>query len=311
MEIYSNLLKENIQFNKRSAVALGKFDGLHKGHMSLISMLMETKKNEDVDAIVFTFVKSPKEALKNESYKYILTMLEKRNFMEHNKVDALVECPIDKELLSMKPEIFIRDILVKRLAVKQIVCGEDFRFGHNRRGDVNLLKSLESEYDYKTTVIKKLQHNNRDISSTYIREEIAKGNISVANELLGYPYTVIGQVAKGMQLGRTIGFPTINIIPEVDKLLPPNGVYYTKVFVDDTYYRAITNIGTKPTVNGDKSITIETNLLDDSLDLYGKNVKIEFFEFVRPEKKFESLEELKATIAKDVEKCRKEFRLVI
>lgn len=308
MEIYGNVLVQDIKVNNGTAVALGKFDGLHRGHRELVKLLADAKKNGDIQAMAFAFVKSPRETLDNESRKYILTTSEKRLFMEQNGIDILVECPIEREILSMEPEQFITRVLVDKFAVKKIICGEDFRFGHKRKGDVQLLKKLEGVYGYETIVIKKLQHGDRDISSTYIREGIAAGNIPLVNELLGYPYTIIGVVTKGQQLGRTIGFPTVNIIPEEEKLLPPNGVYYTDAIVDGTKYKAITNIGTKPTVNGDSGITIETNLLDVSMDLYGKTLELQFFQFVRPEKRFASIEELKTAVEKDIESCRENYK---
>ena len=306
MKIYGNVLTEHIQVNKGTALVIGKFDGLHKGHRALLEMLSKAKAEEDLQTAIFTFVRSPVEALANTKQQYILTTEEKRLFMEHNGIDILVECPLEPEILSIEPEAFIEDILVKRLGIKRIFCGEDCGFGYKRRGNASLLKRQEGKFGYKTTVIKKLQYDGRDISSTFIREEIAKGNIETVNELLGYPYTAIGVVAKGQQLGRTLGFPTFNIIPTEDKLLPPNGVYYTKSIIDGESYPSITNIGTRPTVNGDNTITIETNILDVSIDLYKKTVELEFFKFIRPEKKFGSTDELKAAVENDIKRCREE-----
>ena len=306
MEIYGNILTEQIQVDKGTALVIGKFDGLHKGHRALLEMLSKAKEEEDLQTAIFTFVRSPMEALDNTKQQYILTAEEKRLFMEHNGIDILVECPLEPEILSIEPEAFIEDILVKRLGIKRIFCGEDCGFGYKRRGNASLLKRQEGKFGYKTTVIKKLQYDGRDISSTFIREEIAKGNIETVNELLGYPYTAIGVVAKGQQLGRTLGFPTFNIIPTEDKLLPPNGVYYTKSIIDGESYPSITNIGTRPTVNGDNTITIETNILDVSIDLYKKTVELEFFKFIRPEKKFGSTDELKAAVENDIKRCREE-----
>ena len=306
MKIYGNVLTEEIQVNKGTALVIGKFDGLHKGHRALLKMLLEAKKEEGLQTAIFTFVKSPKEALEKTKQQYILTAEEKRLFMENNGIDILVECPLEPKILSIEPESFIEDILVGKLGVKRIFCGEDCGFGYKRRGNADLLIKLEERFGYKTTVIKKLQYDGRDISSTFIREEIAKGNIETVNELLGYPYTTIGVVGQGKQLGRTLGFPTFNIIPAEDKLLLPNGVYYTNSIIDGKKYSSITNIGTRPTVNGDNSITIETNILDVSIDLYEKTIELEFFKFIRPEKKFSSIEELKATVENDIRKCREE-----
>ena len=306
MEIYGNILTEQIQVDKGTALVIGKFDGLHKGHRALLEMLSKAKEEEDLQTAIFTFVKSPKEALEKTKQQYILTTEEKRLFMENNGIDILVECPLEPEILSIEPEAFIEDILVSKLGVKRIFCGEDCGFGYKRRGNADLLIKLQDKFGYKTTVIKKLQYDGRDISSTFIREEIEKGNIETVNELLGYPYTAIGVVAKGQQLGRTLGFPTFNIIPTEDKLLLPNGVYYTNSIIDGVKHPSITNIGTRPTVNGDNNITIETNILDVSIDLYEKTLELEFLKFIRPEKKFNSIEELKAAVEEDINKCREE-----
>lgn len=306
MKIYGNILTEDIQVNKGTALVIGKFDGLHKGHRALLDMLSKAKKEEGLLTAIFTFVKSPKEALEKTKQQYILTTKEKRLFMEHNGIDILVECPLEPEILSIEPEIFVEKILVDKLNIKRIFCGEDCGFGYKRRGNAELLKELEGRYGYKTTVIKKLQYGGRDISSTYIREEIEKGNLETVNELLGYPYTAIGKVVQGRQLGRTLGFPTFNIIPTEDKLLLPKGVYYTNSIVDGNKYPSITNIGTRPTVNGENDITIETNILDVSIDLYEKTLELEFFKFIRPERKFNSKEELKAAVENDIKRCREE-----
>ena len=306
MKIYGNVLTEDIKVNKGTALVIGKFDGLHKGHRALLDMLSKAKCEEGLLTAIFTFVKSPKEALENTKQQYILTTKEKRLLMEQNGIDILIECPLEPEILSIEPEAFVEDILVDKLNVKRIFCGEDCGFGYKRRGNADLLKELESKFGYKTTVIKKLQYGGRDISSTYIREEIAKGNLETVNELLGYPYTAIGKVVQGKMLGRTLGFPTFNIIPTEDKLLLPKGVYYTNSLIDGQKYPSITNIGTRPTVNGEDDITIETNILDVSIDLYEKTIELEFFKYIRPEKKFSSKEELKAAVEEDIKRCREE-----
>lgn len=304
MIIYGNVLEQDIKINSEVAVALGKFDGLHRGHRTLIEQLSLAKSQRGLLCVVFAFVKSPKETLEGEDMKYILTTAEKRLFMEQNGVDILVECPIKKEILSMEPEDFIEKILKDKLNVKEIICGSDFRFGHNRRGNVEFLREHEHIYNYRTIIVDKLKYDERDISSTYIREEIAKGNISLVNELLGYPYTVMGVVRHGKQLGRTIGFPTVNIVSEADKMLPPNGVYLTVAVIDGKEYPAITNIGTRPTVDNSGNTTIETHLFDVSIDMYGRPLELRFLRFIRPEKKFENIDKLKEAIRDDIRVCR-------
>lgn len=300
MKIYGDISDETIKTENGTAIAIGKFDGLHKGHRALIELVKNEKANGLVPA-VFTFARAPRELIGSQRQKYILTAAEKRMFMEKNGVEILVEQPLNDTIISTEPEAFIRDILVGRLSVKKIFCGSDFHFGHKRMGDVDFLKQNEKKYGYETIVIDKLKHGKRDISSTYIREEIGRGAMELLNELLGYPYTMLGVVSEGRKLGRTLGFPTVNIIPDEDKLLPPNGVYFTKAIVDGKEYDGITNVGIRPSVKGSGFVNVETHILDFKQDMYGKLLELQFFEFERPEKKYETLEELKAVVHRDIE----------
>ena len=209
----------------------------------------------------------------------------------------------------MEPEEFV-SMIVSRLNVKCIVVGDDFRFGHNRAGDHELLLKLAPKHGYELIVVDKLKDNGRDISSTYIREEVARGNIKKANSLLGYPYFIMGRVVHGKQLGRTIGIPTINMLPEAEKILPPFGVYASKVNVSDKWYLGITNIGRKPTIEGENPVGVETYIIDFSQDVYDYVVTIELYDFLRPEKKFDSIEELKEQISGDIVKVIKYYRNV-
>ena len=300
MKIYGDISEEIIKTENGTAIAIGKFDGLHRGHRALIELVKNEKKNGLVPA-VFAFARAPKELIGSEKQKYILTAAEKRMFMEKNGVEVLVEQPLNDVIISTEPEAFIRDILVGRLSVKKIFCGSDFHFGHKRLGDVDFLRKFEKKYGYETIVIDKLKYGERDISSTYIREEISKGSMKLINELLGYPYTMLGVVLEGQKLGRTLGFPTVNITPDEDKLLPPNGVYFTKAIIDGRQYDAITNVGIRPSVKGSGFVNVETHILDFEQDMYGKTLELQFFEFERPEQKFESLSELKTAVHRDIE----------
>lgn len=299
MKIYGDISEEIIKTENGTAIAIGKFDGLHRGHKALIELITGEKHNGLVPA-VFTFARAPKELIGNEKQKYVLTASEKRMFMEKNGVEILVEQPLNETIIGTEPEAFIRDILVKKLGVKKIFCGSDFRFGHKRLGDVEFLKKFEEKYGYRTVVIDKLKYGERDISSTYIREEISKGSMELLNELLGYPYTIIGVVVEGKKIGRTLDFPTVNIIPDDDKLLPPNGVYFTDAIIEGVTYPAVTNIGIRPSVNNDGKVNVETHILDISKNLYGKVIELQFLEFERGEKKFTSLDELKAAVHRDI-----------
>ena len=206
----------------------------------------------------------------------------------------------------MEPKDFIAWI-VKALNMKCVVVGDDFRFGHKRAGDYHTLMQYEEELGYETIVIDKMKDENRDISSTYVREEIAAGNLQKANFLLGYNYFIKSDVVHGKKLGRRIGIPTINMVLPVNKLLPPNGVYVTEVLVDEKTYIGVTNVGCKPTVSDANLIGVETYIIDFDQTVYGDSIVVAFLEFVRPEIKFDSVEELKAQMVSDIAYARKYY----
>lgn len=281
------------QFPKftRCAVTLGKFDGIHRGHRKLIQTILDRKSEYGELAVVMAFV---------SDRQTILTSEERRILLEKMGVDVLLECPLNDQMKHMKADVFIRQILKGDLQASCVVVGEDFRFGHERKGTPQLLEKAGEKYEYDTIVVPKEMEGSRKISSTYIREELKKGNMEKVRELLGNPFFAVGTVTHGRGMGHRDFFPTANIIPPKQKLLPPNGVYVTVSHFDGTDYPGITNIGYKPTV-GEAFLGIETNLFDCDLDLYGQNCTVDFYKFIRPEQKFASFEALKAQIRKDIE----------
>ncbi len=291
--------KTEFYLDRPSAVSLGKFDGLHRGHQKLIGHVLAQKK-EGLQAVIFTFEKNPTRILAGLSAKNIMTNEERRKMLERSGIDELFECPFVPELSHMEPERFVREVLVGRLKAAFVAVGRDFRFGFQRKGDSGLLSRLGEELGFQVEVVEKEQSHGRDISSTYIREALHEGNLPLANELLGYRYFVSGEVLHGRKIGRTLGLPTTNLLPPLDKLLPPNGVYLTRTLMEEGDCYGITNIGYKPTVGGETRKGVETFLFDYDGDLYGKRLKVEFLEFERNEQKFSSLEELKARILSDV-----------
>lgn len=304
MEYIKNTLDFHV--DQSSVITFGKFDGLHRGHEFLMDRQKEQSSINGYKRIVFTFDIPPKTKVLGDASKVITTNDEKQYIFEKDGVDYLIECPFTKEVMCMEPEEFV-SMIVSRLNVKCIVVGDDFRFGHNRAGDHELLLKLAPKYGYELIVVDKLKDNGRDISSTYIREEVARGNIKKANSLLGYPYFIMGRVVHGKQLGRTLGIPTINILPEAEKILPPFGVYASKVNVSDKWYLGITNIGRKPTIEGENPVGVETYIIDFSQDVYDHVVTVELYDFLRPEKKFDSIEELKEQISGDIVKVIKYY----
>ncbi len=286
----------HLQLTEPTVLSLGKFDGLHRGHELLMESVFE-KAQTGLKAAVFTFDIPP--VRMDSMHQVITTNEEKQKLFLERGVDYLIECPFTEEIMHMEAEQFIEEI-VRRLCVKWIVVGTDFHFGHNRRGDYHMLQEYAPVYGYQLRVVQKMQYQGRDISSTYIREALLKGSIEFANELLGYPYFIRGKIIHGNQIGRTIGFPTININPPPQKLLPPYGVYVSRIRLDGKRYGGITNIGKKPTIRGDYPAGAETYIYDFHGDVYEKTARVELLHFERPEMRFAGIGELRAQLEKDL-----------
>lgn len=293
------------QIDEPTVISLGKFDGIHRGHELLMEKLSE-KKEEGLKTAVFTFDIPPRRSVAHEDAKVLTTNGEKMRIFEGLGIDYLVECPFTENIMCMEPENFIR-MLSDRLSVRCIVAGRDFHFGHNRLGDYETLIKFAPKYGYEAVILEKMKEDARDISSTFVREEIEAGNIEKANHLLGYRYFVSGTVLHGSRIGTAIGIPTINLIPPKEKLLPPFGVYVTEAFFGDGKYRGVTNVGRKPTVGAQNPVGVETHLLDFCGDVYGETVTVQFLKRVRAEKKFADVERLKEQMADDIAFARTYF----
>ena len=304
MQYFNSL--DNLKIDFPSVVTLGKFDGMHLGHQKLIKKVSELAVEYNLKAVMFTFDVSPQIRIGKSDYKLIVTRDEKRLLAERFGMDVLIECPFDDKIRNTAAEDFVNDILIKKINARAVVAGTDFKFGKNRQGDAGFLKSNAERFGISADIIEKEKDGEREISSTYVREELAKGHIQKVNSLLGFEYFILGEVVGGMHIGRNLGFPTINITPEPDKLLPPNGVYASLTEINGTVYDSISNIGVKPTVDG-KKLGVETFILDFSGNLYGKTASVKLLEFIRPEIKFASIEELKKQVDIDI-RNRKENR---
>lgn len=291
----------------RSSVTLGKFDGLHRGHQKLINLIRREQGGKN-RSVIFTFDVSPRSYILHSPPKYLLTYEERRELAENLGVDILAECPFTEALMHMEPEDFVKEYLAERLHARYLAVGPDFRFGYQRRGTPELLKELGRTYGFRTEIVEKEKYKGRDISSTFVREELEKGHIEEVNQLLGYTYFTKGEIVHGRQLGRTIGIPTANLIPPVIKKLPPNGVYITESLIQGKTYQGITNVGYKPTVK-ENFLGVETYLFSCNADLYGQEAEVRFYRYLRPEIKFSSLEELKCQMLKDIEEGKSYFRL--
>ena len=293
---------EQFHIDEPTALTIGKFDGLHRGHEKLLSILLD-KQKEGLRSVVFTFDIPPRRLTEGEGQKVLSTNSERQALFAERGIDYLVQCPFTPEIMCMEPEDFV-DWIVTSLNVKSIVVGEDCRFGHNRRGDHRLLAQLAGRYGYGLQVVEKLRFEGRDISSTYIREEISKGNMEIAEQLLGHPYSIDGIVETGNQIGRTIGIPTANIVAEPLKLLPPFGVYAAAIDIHGERFYGIANIGRMPTIrpkHGDcNPVGVEMHIFHFNEDIYRELVRISFYVYERPEIKFGSISDLQAQIKKDI-----------
>ena len=279
-----------------TAVTVGKFDGIHKGHDLLTERLLQ-QEARGLRSLVLTFDVSPRLRLNKDMEKQLITNEERKSLLQKQGISYLAECSFE-DIMPLEPEEFI-SLLVERYRMKYLVCGTDFRFGKKGRGDVHLLEELSLSLGFELEVVEKLKSGERDISSTYVREEIAKGNVAKGNRLLGYEYFIWGTVVHGNHLGSKIGIPTINLIPPADKLLPKNGVYITRVEVDHRIYHGVTNVGVKPTICGERRVGVETHILDFDEDIYERQVCVTFLEHIRDEIKFSSVDELKMQMQQD------------
>lgn len=281
-------------------VTIGSFDGLHKGHRSILKQLVEEASQKGLKSLVFTFDPHPRTVLSQGAPLQLLSTLdEKKNSLEQLGIDYLVIFPFNLEFSRLTARDFVKTILVNGLHTKKIIIGYDHRFGRNRNADIDDLIEFGCEFNFEVQQIQAKQIDAISISSTKIRKALQEGAILTANSYLGYHYSLSGTVVKGNQLGRTLGYPTANIqVNEPLKLIPYQGVYIATSTIDDNKVYGMMNIGTKPTVDG-KNQTIEIHFFDVDQDLYNRNLNIELLHRIRDEKKFETIEHLKEQLQID------------
>lgn len=283
----------------RSAVAIGKFDGIHRGHIKLLEYIL-AKKALGLEAVVFTFDPPVSAYFGRAGEKELSPLAEKRKIFEELGVDILVEFPLNAKTAAISAEEFVKKVLAFQMHAAYIAAGSDLSFGYRGIGNKDLLLRLSEACGYQVEIIDKVMEKEREISSTFVREAVEAGNMEMAAKLLGRSYSVTGIVEGGKKLGRKMGMPTLNLYPPKDKLLPPNGVYFSRVLCEEGQYTGITNIGEKPTVNHTGTVSVETYLYDFGKDIYGREIVTELLHFKRPEYKFAGVEELKQQMEKDI-----------
>ncbi|MGN1181051.1 MAG: riboflavin biosynthesis protein RibF [Suilimivivens sp.] len=287
------------QIDGRSAIAIGKFDGIHRGHIRLLEHIL-AKKSLGLKAVAFTFDPPASVFFGRAGDRELSPIAEKRKFFEELGIDILVEFPLNNETASTPAAVFVEKILAFQMHASYIAAGSDLSFGYRGSGNKELLQEYAEKFDYQVEIIDKVMEGEREISSSYVREEVEAGNMEMVSKLLARDYSVTGTVEGGKKLGRKLGMPTLNLYPPKDKLLPPNGVYYSRVVCGEEIYNGITNIGNKPTVNDTVKLSVETYLYDFEGDLYGREIETQLLHFRRPEYKFVGVEALKKQMEQDI-----------
>lgn len=289
----------DFQLYTESAVAIGKFDGVHVGHRRLLEEIIEQKKN-GLQACVFTFDPAPAVLFGLSDGKELTEKSVKREIFALMGVDVLIEFPLTLETAAIAPEVFVSEILADRMQACFIAAGADISFGAGGAGDMKLLREMSGNLGFQVKLVEKVCVDGVEVSSSYIRKQVEQGNMELAERLLGAPYLVAGTVVHGNRVGRTLGFPTVNLLPGENKLLPPNGVYYSKVYYGGRNYPAISNVGCKPTVVKEGTVGVESYLYDFDGDIYGQEIKVELLSFLRPEQRFADVEALKIQLQEDI-----------
>ncbi len=295
---------------KEKVIALGFFDGVHLGHAALLRRTVEEAARRGVTPAVFTFDRPPKEVLTGTPCPLINSPEDRKDLVRRLfGIREVLMVPFDHEMMTTPWDDFVTNILVGRYHAVHLVAGHDHHFGHKNQGSPELLMEKCRELGLGCDIIPKVEVGGITVSSTYIRRLVEMGQIERANRFLGHPHVLTGTVRHGRGLGSSRLFPTANLIIPPHVLVPSHGVYVTRATLEDgSSYAAVTNVGTRPTVNSGSDITVEACLLDFEGDLYGKTLRVEFFQHLRDEIRFDSLDALKAQIAADADTTRAYFQ---
>lgn len=279
---------------------VGVFDGVHCGHMEIINRLSVKAKEKNCESVVITFDPHPRLVLPHHAeVKLLQTLGEKLHRFELAGVSAVLVIPFDKEFAKVTPHDFIKKVLVESLKVSHVITGYDHFFGQNRQGDYEMLSKLGKQYNFTVDELPMVLVSEHIVSSSSIRRALLDGDVKMAASMLGYHYSISGQVVTGNKIGRNIGYPTANLKPDSSyKLIPGQGVYASTVTIEGKTYKGMTNIGYRPTIDSDH-LTIEVNIFDFDQDIYSQEITLSFIDRIRDEKRFASLGDLQLQLASD------------
>lgn len=303
MKIIENTTEFHLE--KPSAVALGKFDGIHLGHRRLLEKVLEQKKR-GLQAVVFTFDTSAAFFFGGDE-KELSVREEKRAAFAQMGIDVLIEFPLNPDTAATEPVTFVSRYLAGQMRTVYLCAGPDISFGKGGAGDYALLAAHAQDYGYQVELIDKVRVDGKEVSSTRVRKAVRAGEMEAVTRMLGMPYSISGRVVHGRALGRRLGMPTANLLPDKGKLLPPNGVYYSRILLDGVSYRGITNVGCKPTVSDERIMGVETYLYDFEGEIYDRDITVELLAFRRAERTFDSVKALQSQIEEDVAAGRNAF----
>jgi len=292
-----------------SAVTIGVFDGVHRGHQHLVGRLCELARVKDLAAVALTFNPHPRTVIRPGFAMTYLTSLEERvELLQSLGLDAVGILPFTSELAQLSPRDFLA-LLVEELQMRLLMVGPDFALGRNRAGTIGVMRQVGQELGFEVEVAPLLDENGEKVGSSSIRQALAEGDVLRVAKLLGRPFSLRGPVVEGDRRGRTLGFPTANIAIGADRALPAYGVYVTRAYVGETAYESCTSIGIRPTFDVEPRPTVETFILDFDEDIYGQEMRIELLERLRGELRFESVDDLVAQMHKDIVQTREHFKL--
>lgn len=311
MKVYYNL--DELPIFENTVITIGSFDGVHSGHQKILERVNQLAQSIDSQSVVITFHPHPRLIVNphDPSVKLLTTTEEKVDLLKKQGIDNVIVVPFNKAFAEQPPDDYIEHFLVKHFKPTYIVIGYDHRFGENRHGDITYLKKFENVYGYEVVEIEKQVIDDLDVSSTKIRQALERSDVHAANKLLGHPFSFTGVVIEGQKIGREIGFPTANLeLPERNKLVPPHGIYAVFVVVDGKKHKGMLYKGNRPVLKEHDDITIEVNIFDFNQDIYGKKLSVELLEFIRPDKNFDSLENLVIQLADDERQSREILQTV-